>query len=51
MIPDSESRPKSKYVYFKDCAIELGCTNVEELGDLAVWEYIIAHQSSKIANR
>jgi hypothetical protein len=39
-----ESHEENKIVYFRDRAKELGCKNVEELGDLAVWEYIIANQ-------
>ena len=34
-------------LYFRDKAKILGCENVEELGDLAVWEYIIKHQEKK----
>lgn len=30
--------------YFRDAATLLGCENVEELGDLAVWNYILVAQ-------
>jgi len=39
----SDNTPR-EFVYFKDRAKELGCTNVSELGDLEVWQYIIKHQ-------
>jgi len=31
--------------YFKDRAKELGCKNVNELGDKDIWLYILKHQS------
>jgi hypothetical protein len=31
-------------ILFREHAKELGCKNVEELGDLAVWNYIMNHQ-------
>ena len=30
--------------YFRDQATLLGCENVKELGDLAVWNYILVAQ-------
>ena len=45
----SESKEKveesKSFVYFRDLATELGCTNVKELGDLAVWKYINANKN------
>ena len=35
------------FVYFKDRAVELGCKNINELGDLAIWKYIIANQGNQ----
>jgi len=37
-----------KFVYFKDRAKELGCTNVSTLSDLQVWQYILKHQDQEI---
>ena len=34
-------------IYFKDRAIELGCTNIEELGDYDIWLYIIERQNDE----
>lgn len=28
-------------IYFRDRAKELGCSNINQLGDLAIWEFII----------
>lgn len=33
--------------YFRTYAKELGCENVDELGDLAVWNYIRATQGKE----
>lgn len=30
--------------YFRDKAKLLGCTNVDDIGDLAVWNYILVAQ-------
>ena len=35
-------------IYFRTQAKELGCKNVNELGDLAVWTFIMYHQISVI---
>ena len=32
-------------IYFKDKAKELGCSNINSLGDMDVWYYIIVNQS------
>ena len=46
MSEKNEKVEESKsFVYFRDLATELGCKNVKELGDLAVWEYIKANRS------
>ena len=34
--------------YFRDQAKILGCKNVNELGDLAVWNYILAAQGKPL---
>lgn len=31
-------------LYFRKVAKDLGCENVADLGDFAVWQYIIANQ-------
>lgn len=33
-----------EYVFFRTYAKEIGCKNVNELGDLAVWNYILVYQ-------
>lgn len=46
MSEKNEKVEESKsFVYFRDLATELGCKNVKELGDLAVWKYIKANRS------
>jgi len=44
-IEKKEVKKEFGFVYFRDHAADLGCTNVNELGDLAVWDYIIANQA------
>ena len=34
--------------YFRDKATLLGCKNVKELGDLAVWNYILKAQGKPL---
>jgi hypothetical protein len=34
--------------YFKDQAIQLGCTNINELSDKQIWQFIQRHQESFI---
>lgn len=41
---DLESNTMNESRYFRNVARELGCPNVDELGDLAVWQYIMEHQ-------
>ena len=31
-------------IYFRDKAKSLGCLNVDDLGDLAVWDFVINKQ-------
>jgi len=33
--------------YFRDYAKSIGCKNVDDIGDLAVWNYILKYQGKE----
>ena len=41
----------NKYIYFRDAARDQGCTNVSDLGDMAVWQWLLDNKDTMPACR
>ena len=43
----TEEKKSPNFVYFKDAAVRLGCTNIEELSDIQIWKFVMAKQGKE----